>query len=309
MATDSETCTLAWAGWSLPLPAVWRPLRVTGGSQRGTIVIGDGIQALFQIKWMLANGRPFDPHRWLARHVRGPVTASAADLCPFRAEGFETLAWFPAGTGHHGGSLWYGYALDQNLLLEISLSGDMPVPTREHVQKNILSGLRAASGPTVTWAVFSAVFAVPADYRLVQHRLHLGDIALSFVAFSRQRLVLRQIYPATLALGRRSLARWLECPPFAERRRSSDVATNPWAVTINGRMHDGLVQTGNRCLAFPFGRVARRTFAAGLVHDTGLDRLLYAAHESRSSADPSVIAQAIGRMNSGEPATPWTLAI
>ena len=86
-----------------------------------------------------------------------------------------------------------------------------PEKTRRKVFSRVLPTL-SASGPDepVRWEIFGAVFRSPPGFAMAGKRTVLGDLALLFRSGCGRRLVLRQVYPAGVALERRTIERWLE---------------------------------------------------------------------------------------------------
>ena len=57
---------LSWCGWSLPVPADWRPLKIEGGWERGAMMVGDADGPVFKILWWRPEAEDFAASRWLA---------------------------------------------------------------------------------------------------------------------------------------------------------------------------------------------------------------------------------------------------
>ena len=69
-------------------------------------------------------------------------------------------------------------------------------------------------GRATPWAVFDLTLFAPAEASLIGHRFNAGDLALRFDGPVGQWSA-RQIAPASLAIGRQSLANWVTTPPPA----------------------------------------------------------------------------------------------
>ena len=295
-------------GWSLRIPGHWRPLRVVGGWSRGTLVAGDAERVLLQVKWIRPGAAAFEAERWmekrLRREARGLVVAAQAP----RPSGFAAARWArpPEGASGSRGAVWYGWAPGAGLLVEVVVPGGLPEATRRFVVDEVLPSLRAAGRdePALT-TVLGRTFEAPAGFRLVQWTLRLGDVLLRFEAPDGERLALRQVYPAPLALSRRPLERWLATTLFAgPHRRHVAGPAQSCELPGAGRGLHGVQQHGWKRLPFPLGRVAARESLAIAVHDEAGDRLLIAEHEARGSCPPGIAQAAVLAMARWEAALP-----
>lgn len=282
---------LAWAGWLMRVPSDWRALRVAGDWGRGSMVVGDATEALMQVKWLRVPPERFDAARWLRRRL-GKVAGDSAGDGP-RPQGFSETAW-ASRRGGANGALWYGYAPEAGMVIEVVVGG-----RRRTAEQRVLPSLRAsARGGATRWAVFGSSFESPPGFALVAQRLQLGDVALLFRGADRSRFVLRQVYPAQLALARRDLADWLEFPVFKEGRRFRPTErTRDWKIDLFGTELAGVLRTGRKQLPLPLGWIAPRRSIGAVVHDRALDRLLIAEHDSRGEPDEALLATALRSMN------------
>jgi hypothetical protein len=237
----------------LRIPRDWRPLRIEGTAEDGTMVLGNSMEVLARLRWhrgeperpggMLGaplhalgeliagrkGGRGFDAARWIARHVRHVAPGAAPDAHPPRPRGFDMAVWLPgleAGTGAGAGaggtrSIWYGWSSSARMLFEAVLRDATGGSDGRVLAQSVLPSLTASDGADRTrWAVFDVSFESPAGFELVAHRLQVGDMGLRLTAKDGRRLVVRQVYPASLALTRRDLAGWLAHGPFEEKHRT-----------------------------------------------------------------------------------------
>lgn len=293
---------IAWAGWELPVPAEWRPLKVTGDQTRGEMMLGDAVQPLLLLRWWQpAEARDaFDAEFWLQTRFRNLRTAPAAAApCP---AGITHAAWALdiAAGGNASKSLWYGYAPGRHLVLELVLTSLVADAVRAEVLARRLPQLRvtAADGASA-WALFSVGFMSPPGFTLVGKHLYAGDIALRFArgtAGVQERLLLRQVYPATLALARRTPQRWLEATPFREARRLRGDTFVAWNCDTP-RALSGWQRHGWKRLRFPLGRLRPRHSTALIATDPELDRLLIAEHDAPADAGLAVTREALLAMN------------
>jgi len=288
---------LAWAGWRMRVPESWRPLRIEGEWRKGSIIVGDAAEAIMQVKWMRVTRKNFDAARWARRRLKKVRRAPAAGGPS--PKGFPDPAWAPADPDAGRGAFWYGYAPAAGLLVGVLTSAGVSRKGQRAVASTALPALRASGRDDPTrWAVFGASFESPPGFAVRRRRVHLGDVALQLTAPGRSTLLLRQVYPAALALARRELPLWLEFPVFKEHRRfrPADVQ-EAWRVESFGRTLEGLRRQGRKQLPFPLGVCAPRWSEAAVVHDAELDRLLIVEYDAAGRADKDRVARAIGAMN------------
>jgi hypothetical protein len=168
------------------------------------------------------------------------------------------------------------------------------------VLRRVLPALRAA-GPddAVPYAVFGAGFESPPGFRLQAWRFLLGDMALRLVSpRANSALVLRQVYPAQLALARRPLARWLTERVFAEHRVFRPLGDLESAMLeAQGRELPGIRQKGRKTLPFPLGAVSALESVHAAVHDPEVDRIFLAGHDARYPLREEVVRRALAGMS------------
>jgi len=295
----------AWMGWSAQLARDWRPLRFEGEWDKGLVIVGDGHRVAFQAKWWRPGTKRFDAGRWIARRLRRETGQSQTDAPAPQPTGFENVAWSASdeSKGRRRG-VWYGYAGHARLVLEVVVNGTAPRDIRDEVEHGMIPSLHAwrPDEPTRV-AVFGASFGMPAGFRVQAWKMMLGDIALQLCSADRRcTIVVRQVYPAKLALARRDLRRWLAETPFREHRRfraGGDAETV--GVTVGGRRLPGLCRRGRKRLPFPLGAIGPLDSIAVAVHDAGADRLLIAEVDSRNGTSDDTAVQAIRGMDSTVP--------
>ncbi|MBN1675583.1 MAG: hypothetical protein JXR37_31365 [Kiritimatiellae bacterium] len=291
---------VAWSGWSLRAPAAWRPLDIEQNGPRGRMMLGGATKPILQIKWWQPRGKRFDAAAWIRRRLRSVAGAAAPGKGP-APHGFAGSAWVELGAPRAGGrkAIWYGYAPEAGLMIEAVLAGDLsPAEWRQAVKK-ILPSLRASKrgGPT-QWAVFGVSFESPPGYVLDNRRLNLGDMALRFTARGGSRIVLRQVYPASLALARRDMKKWLRDAPFKEHRAHRPAGEpEAWRLDCPARELSGLKRDGWKRLPFPMGWCRPRFAVTAVIEDRELDRLLLAECSARRPQDDKLLGELLAGMN------------
>lgn len=257
------------------------------------MMIGDGERPLLLVKWRQLPLGALKPENWFERRFKrlGTLPEAGAPL----PSGFSDSAWvsdFHVKQDSAKG-VWYGLSVAAGLLVEMvttNVTGD-----NQHVAR-LKDALRrfSVSSPDVParWSLFGVSFELPVGYTLQRRHLYSGDIALAFNC-GRTFLLVRQVYPARMAIERRSLERWLNCPPFVERRRPPKQVTERWK---RAEM-DGRARKGWRRLPSPLGWCNPRYETALAVVDKRLDRLLIAERQETCECPLSVVEDCIEKMN------------
>jgi hypothetical protein len=297
-----QATLLAWANWRLTMPGAWHPLKLTGTQQKGQMIVGNHEGPLFIIKWERPSTASHDGAKWIANRFKKLGVRPAEDP-PAKAH-FTECGWARDVQTREGyeSTQWLGYAQPARLLLGVSVNGMIPEATRNQVVRKVLPTLTtSAIAEETIWAMHNVSFRSPAGFELSQRKLFSGDIALEFSKGKHEELLLRQVYPAELALQRRQMEKWLECYPFKQHRRLRRRAlkTDPWQCPQRPDL-DGLQRSVWKRLPSPLGGWSPRQCFALAAHDRGLDRLLIVEHMARQEPDPAICAAAIEGMNRGD---------
>lgn len=200
--------SFAWQGWSLKLPGRWNPVKLEGDYARGYVLITDMDRPRLAMRWSTVTMRSFDAHAWAKRAMREEVGQLAADEA--RAIDMADTNWTApllyTEPKPPGRDVWVARSAASGRLVEVVYHAHR----RERVLADqVLPTLldQDSAGP-MRWAVFDLSCTAPAGFRLESHVLNAGDLSLSF-AKHRQRLVIRQIAVASLALQRLPIEGWL----------------------------------------------------------------------------------------------------
>jgi hypothetical protein len=284
----------AWMGWGFSMPSDWRPLSLRGGWRDGAAVLGNSEWAMLSVKWHRPRRRRFDPEQWISRRMeraaclmREPEGSTPA--------GFSIAARSAIPSRWHGvpRDVWCGYAPQAGLLLEIVINPDIPADLREIIDRLLLPSLFAShSEQTLRLALFGTCFNGPPGSSLQAWHLMLGDIALLLALDRGGRLLLRQVYPARLALSRRALPRWLSHSPFRDRRRFiPDGDSKPCKIFMNPGHRAGLYCRGSKRFPFPAGGVRAFRSMAAAVQDAAIDRIFIVQYDAREEPDSRIVLE------------------
>lgn len=287
--THDNLLLLAWDGWSMRVPDYWRVLRIQNQGRVQNMVVGDGDRGLLRISWRSV-GAKFAARQWIERSIKdiGVGEAEAEDSNPHAT----VAAWLPRATARDDGvgALWFGHFAQAGLAVECAVNGAAESGLVDQFAKHMLPTLRARpKGGATPWALHGALFESPAGYSLSRHNLLAGDLALELTATGSRRILLRQVYPACLALDRRTLRGWLRESPFPERRRFRSLGEPK-------REDDIYLQQGRKAFGWPFHWIAAHSVLSGLQHDTERDRLLIAEHEGPSPPRADATRESIEAM-------------
>jgi len=292
---------LAWAGWMMKVPPKWRPLKIEDKPGSGKMILGDSSQAVAQIKWSRSAGRNFDAGRWLKQRIKAVASNSTkVDNDPAPTD-FEQAAWISrAGSSKTSPKLvWYGYSPKARLLMEVILNSEIDEKIQKIFRFRVLPSLRVCDHSLATkWAFFDVSFESPAGFILKTKRLNVGDMTLELTNKKVGRLLVRQVYPASLALQRRKLEKWVRSFPNKEHRQFKPLnETEKWKVESFERNIDGLICRGQKKLPFPLGFCAPRFTISAISHDAQLDRLLIVEYDGKKPEADSAVSDLMSRMN------------
>jgi hypothetical protein len=283
---QSKSIWLAWSGWQMRIPADWRPLRVE--HDRGVMMVGDGVQAIIQIKWWRHGKKDFDSKTWIRQRTKRLVLE---DNSPGPAD-FSPCGWaLPAVD--ESKAIWCGYAPRARLALEIVINRAVSDKVNRLVVSRVLPSLVVTDAESPTrWAIFDVSFETPPGFGVRSRHVKLGDVALEFVSDEGARLVIRQVYPAILALQRRKMAGWLDFSPFKEYRRCQHVGkVEEWSVASGNKILNGFRRRGHKRLPFPLSWISPKWSLAAVLQDEELDRLIVTEYDSpRKNDEGSLMA-------------------
>lgn len=286
---------LAWAGWKMRIPSAWYPLQITGAHEAGAMIVGNSEMAMLQIKWRIAHP-PRNASRWAADRAKHIIKHPDIHRCDV-PKGFDGahLASDDSDLAESGRIVWCGAAISERLMLEIVMNGSAGKAAVKSFAGVVLPSITVANDNGMTaWSIFDASFEVPSDAKLISRRLYAGDIMLSMGTPKGRKILLRQIYPATLALERRPMESWLADNTVRRTiRRINDMKISN--ADIPGMK--GLSRAGMRRLPPPLSVFGERHTMALIAHDTGRNRLLMAAEESPAPVEQKSIHAFISRMN------------
>jgi hypothetical protein len=252
------------------------------------------------VRWWrpgLCGEKKFEIDDWIA--TRFKKLHALPQPNPPHSAGVDVAAWVKDLQKKEGLSrtIWYGYSRTSDVVVELLMTSLTPQEIRKQVIDDILPTLRIVTpDQPMPWSLFSVSFLSPPGFALEEHHLYSGDVALRFLK-DNQALVLRMVYPASLALTRRQLANWFTEPPFLERRRKGRFESRDWSASRSALT--GIQRTGIKRFPIPLGWFRPRYSTEVAAVDQEHDRLLIADHQTPAKTDPSLVFQTVEDMNWG----------
>jgi hypothetical protein len=298
MVARTALTELAWAGWRTRIPPDWRPLRIVGTWATGELTLGNALQTVAQISWERPEKERFDVERSLAAWVRRAVPKGSAEAEVRSSADFAASRCVTSGSAEVAQFFWCGYSRSAHLVVACCSRPGLDGSVARTVQGTVIPQLRvSARGEPVRWAVFNSTFTSPAGFVYQRHTLNAGNVGLEFRARGGRRLVVRQVYPADLALQRRALADWLDAPLFKDSLVAV-VRSGPEALTVEagGEALRGFIRAGDKRLPRLLRFVRCRRFVQAIVHDADRNRLRIAECEGRRGADEEIVREALAGM-------------
>lgn len=291
----------AWMGLEMPIREEWRPLKFSGNWAKGAVIVGNSDAPCFRVAWERVRPERFRPGRWLAeRRKRRPFGVDGG-RAP-RPDGFDATLWAQDEKTRDGGrTSWCGYHAGAGVVLDVVIDPEAEQGVaNEAMAEHVLPWLRAVpAGRSHPVAVFGAAFEAPAGFEIACWRFRLGDVVVQLErAAIGEVLTLRQVYPATLATSRQSLADWVTLGRiFPDRRRTQVLQpTTECRIDVNGRSLAGCYREMRRAYAFPLGKLRPvRDLAVGVL-DSEVDRLYLVEHEARGEPSRALVERALAGM-------------
>lgn len=294
---------VAWGSWFLPLPADWRFFQVEGNYARGLLVLGDEERPRLELSWVWVTRRSLNPDTYVRKFLLGRVPyRQRKDAAPrikmVSLAGFEVVATLQ----EEAQTVAVGYTRDTHRLLHWVYKHGTASEDRDFSSCCLPNWRDQPLKDSSLWRFFGLSFQVPEGFRLNSAALNLGDMLVVMRDpspwGSRHRLVVRFLYPASLALSRQSPAAWMK-----QLFRSHQGSYRPWGSTQPCRTNaQGLMQKARlhflpRFLLRPLWFRLPGRAEATLVEVTGSDRLLYLqveAPDSRIESTRELVWSSVG---------------
>jgi hypothetical protein len=275
----------AWQGWRLSVPDEWNPVKLHGSFDAGYALLSDIHRPRVGMRWTTP-GKRFDSKAWARRVLVDEVGTLAADEAETSEAKDWRDGWLYVEPKPPGRDVWVATSVVSGRTIEIV---HHVYEDEESKLDSVREDLRDSSRDAgLKWSVFDLSCRSAAGWRLESHRLNAGDLSLEFCQ-GRERVVVRQIAVAHLALKRMTIERWLEEQMSARMSRyrpMGEVAR----VTMNALEGVGRRFERRRQLLWNTGLPAKMVVMA--LHDAIRDRLVFV--EAKDQAAAEEFARSVG---------------
>lgn len=271
----------AWQGWGVVVPIEWNAIRLEGDWDRGFALLADLSGPKLGLRWSASKTEDVGQ---IGKLVKQAICGELGQL----AES-EAVADAPPGDwvgGRRfcepeppGRDVWVGKSPASGRIVELIYHVDR----RDAVLAAELLPTLFDTAPTAetAWAVLDLSCRIPAGFRLVSQGLAAGDLRLTFEK-GRQRISVRQIGPARLALSRQPLEKWLEQQLYPSRKFYKTEG-KPAPVTIADAVSGLRQNQSKKRRAFLF-RSIPRAVSTLILHDRARDRIVLVQADDEKSA-------------------------
>jgi hypothetical protein len=224
--------TLCWQGWRIALPPDWSPVKIEGDFATGAVMIADLHEPRMAIRWATPDRR-FRLESWMTQTLRAEIgTLMEQKATEYRPGGSWTGGRLFVEPEPPGRDVWVGQSEPSSRLVQVSMQSKKVSQTlRDTILPSIAD--EPTSGPR-RWAIFDLRCTVPDGFALSSHRLNAGDLALTFRQ-KRQVATVRQIGPATLALARQPLERWIAGYACGWQKTYRELESDDTSLTLRRR--------------------------------------------------------------------------
>jgi hypothetical protein len=265
-ASTTAPKPLAWQGWTLSVRADWNPLKLEGDFDGGSAVIGDLRGPQVALRWGTPREKTFNPDAWSRRAI-ADQTGSADESRSGQLPGWSGVREW-SNPGNFKRNVWVGYSSVSGRVLEI-------------IGSRIEAPQDSEPDAAHDWSIFDLSCRTPRGWRLHEQRLNAGDLMLAF-SRGRERMSVRQIALAQLALKRRPLEGWLNTQVVRQRQHYRAIGE---AEPISIGSRNGATIRLVRRRRFCWSRNLSPNLTVLALYDERHDRLMLVSAPDASVAD------------------------
>ncbi len=214
---------VAWCGLQLTVPPTFRPSKITGGRRRGRMNLADDDGPRLAVLWAKVTRPWFNQQemvraqllRGVSRRLSKRLVTQIATVDSKHFQLMQVLSDEKAVA-----TRCVGYDPRTRRLVELLYRHGSTRQDALVRQITFPSICNQVPGDAQRWAYFDVSFEAPAGYRYVRSALNVGDmrIWLANRGWRPGQIMLRQVYPAQLALQRFRLELWMEQMVYDQRR-------------------------------------------------------------------------------------------
>lgn len=273
----------AWQGWMLDFPESWNPQRLEGDFDNGYALIADLHGPKLGLRWMTPPKR-FDVPTWIRATLLQEIGQLAANEARLTQDAHWPHATLYQEPDPPGRDVWLAVSQASGRTIEIvyHLKG-----RDQLLSSRILPGLQdTQSDDEMNWSVFDLNCRTPPGWRLAGKLLNAGDLSLEF-SHQREKLMIRQISMAALALKRQPIEEWLKQHVNRQRKEyvTASEAQDRVVCAQDGRDLCGMEQMLERRKMLFWKPELPATLYILALHDESNNRLLIAEGADRAAVE------------------------
>ncbi len=208
---------VAWCGWRWRVPQAWRPFEVKGQQQKGTFGMGCDGQVRMVLRWARVTRLGYKPQKLVRRQLLRGLPRRQGRKYADAIESFDNASISPMSRvtfDDRKVTRCVGHSKRSRRMVEVVyFHGSAAENTL--VGKHLFDSItdQPADGP-VRWAFFDVSFIAPPSLTYVKSTLNVGDMRVLLSGKLGRRwpvssAVVRQLYPATIALGHQPIEKWM----------------------------------------------------------------------------------------------------
>lgn len=288
---------LCWQGWRIVVPRLWNPVKLEGDFNSGYALLVDMQRPRLALRWSSSTRMKKDPQAWINRLMRdevGQLAAAEAKAHPMPSSwSVSQLYVEPEPPGR---DVWFGCSSVSGRVLQVVHHAYR----REHVLAQVLlpSLVDESQCDGRPWSVLDLSCRVDRSMQLVKPLLYAGDLGLKFAGQQKKQVIIRQIAPASVALKRLSLERWLRRLQADERKHyRPGQSCAPVEIELpSGRKLEGWRAALPRRRRFFWKMHLPHEMQSLALHDHQRDRLVLI---QGGGVDLTALAQSVGWADGG----------
>lgn len=210
-----------WAGFFLHTPAAFKLLQVSGVHARGLVRLVDTDRIRLAIGWATVYKKKFDAPKFIERQLfrtlavgnraeRKRGKAIAEKCIDPRLPGM-TCALMATDDENRTDRI-IGYCAATSRVFDIAYQHGLPAENAL-IKQGLVDFIDQPVDRPAKWAFFNSSFISPVGFTYGNSRLNLGDMQVQLLVrrtdLTGPGLLVRQIYPARLALSRVPIENWM----------------------------------------------------------------------------------------------------
>src|SRR5690606_31611427 len=201
----------AWSGYCSLIPESFRLTKATGHADAGQLVLSDDERNRLEMAWGLVRRRKFDARKVFVKRISSESDVAydqiEATLGTVADSSFDPLLHW--ADKEKKIDHYLGYSPETRRVVHLTYQRESEkedAAFREVFLRHLVD--QPVDQPQM-WAFFSVSFVAPPKFRHQDDQLNIGDMTVHLKNkvgwYQEERLMVRQIYPARLALGRKNL--------------------------------------------------------------------------------------------------------